>query len=254
MNVDAASRAALEDEARTFAMQLMETLSHVLPSGNLGFSCLAAHRDDGSARMSVASAEIGGLVLTVNGEPRLQLQVDYELVVSPGSGRAAVRRSAFRVRPFGEGRLLFSLDYVRDARSNIPAAHYNFHFEHSELVAELLETGKSRRGAIYRRDVRKGRKPQLADLHFPVGGHRFRPCLEDVLDMLWSEFGIDVQPSAHEAIATGRRGWRAMQLRAAVTDDPHTAVSELRKLGFTVWMLPWRRRHHAARDDRLTAI
>lgn len=52
--------------------------------------------------------------------------------------------------------------------------------------------------------------------------------------MLWIEFGIDVKPSAAKAIRDGRRSWRAMQIRAAVSDDPESAAAELIRLGYAV--------------------
>jgi hypothetical protein len=41
----------------------------------------------------------------------------------------------------------------------------------------------------------------MSDLHFPVGGSRFRPSLEDVLDMLVRELGVDHEPGWRDALA-----------------------------------------------------
>jgi len=76
--------------------------------------------------------------------------------------------------------------------------------------------------------------PRLADLHFPIGGHRFRPCLEDILQMIWFEFGIDVRDTALGALGEGRVRFRERQLAAAVGDDPDIAALELRRLGYSV--------------------
>lgn len=73
------------------------------------------------------------------------------------------------------------------------------------------------------------------DVHIPVGGSRFRPCLEDVLEMLIKEFGIDhADHGWRTALAEGRARWRKYQLMAAITDDPSTAVAKLRELGHSV--------------------
>lgn len=230
---------ALEEEANSFALDLMERLARVLPVGDLGFTSIAAKQADGSARMSVASAARGGIELQIDQTPRLQLAVDYELVMSPTSQRATVLRSAFRVRPWQVARPLFTVDYIRDASSNIPAAHYNVHFDHDAVTDQLLRAGASRRGKVHKKKATAGSQPRLADLHFPVGGHRFRPCLEDVIDMLWAEFGIDMRPTARGAIEEGRARWREMQLRAAVSDYPAAAIEELRELGYEVaWIRP----------------
>jgi hypothetical protein len=74
----------------------------------------------------------------------------------------------------------------------------------------------------------------VSDLHFLVGGPRFRPCLEDVLTVIIDEFGVDQEPGALEALAAGRRTWRLGQLGAAVRDSPETAAQTLRNLGYTV--------------------
>jgi hypothetical protein len=245
---------ALEDEANSFALDLMERLARVLPVGDLGFTSTAVKQADGGARMSVASAARGGIELQINEIPRLQIAVDYDLVMSPTSRRATVLRSAFRVRPWQVARPLFTVDYIRDAGSNIPAAHYNVHFDHDAVTEELLRAGAVRRGKVHMKRAIGGVEPRLADLHFPVGGHRFRPCLEDVIDMLWAELGIDMRPTARAAIEEGRRRWREMQLRAAVSDHPAAAIDELRQMGYQV---AWNRSgipEPTIRHDRVQAI
>jgi hypothetical protein len=225
---------ALEDEAHEFAVELMLRLAEILPTGHLGFVADASPEPDGSARIAIASVFAGGIPLTIDQRPALQLEVDYKLMMSPYSRRATVVGSTFLVRPFDVGRPLFTVDYVRNARSNTPAAHYNLHFEHGSIETELLQTGAARRGKIHQKGVRAGNTPRLADLHFPTGGHRFRLCIEDVIEMLWIEFGIDVKSTAKAAICDGRERWRAMQLKAAVSDDPESAAEELRALGYVV--------------------
>lgn len=212
----------------------MERLAAVIPSGDLGISCEAALAKDGLALMAVSSAAPGGIVLSIDSEPRLQLQIDYTLFVSPNSGQATVQSSSFLVRPFGVGRPLFTVDYVRKAGRNVPAAHYNFHFSHDDFTQQLLTAGNARRGKHHLKAAASGSRPRLADVHFPVGGHRFRPCLEDVIESLRIEFGIDVQETATKALREGRQNWRRVQLRAAVSDDPEAAIAELSARGYQV--------------------
>lgn len=242
----------LEQEAEGFALQLMERLARVLPSGDLGFTCEAIRKPDGTTRMAVASAQPGGLVLTIDRIPRLQLEVDFNLIHSPESEKLTVVRSTFLARSHDTPRPLFTFDYVRDAGSQVPAAHYNFHFEHGEITAELLAAGAQKRGKIHRRKLEQGKPPLLRDVHFPVGGHRFRPCLEDVLEMLILEFGIDVRPTAGTAIREGRARWRAIQTRAATTDDPASALEALRELGFEI--TPPHMGNVSTRLDRVEAL
>jgi hypothetical protein len=74
----------------------------------------------------------------------------------------------------------------------------------------------------------------MSDLHFPVGGSRFRPSLEDVLDMLVRELGVDHQPEWHDALSAARERWRRVQVAAVVRDAPGEAISALAKLGYEV--------------------
>lgn len=67
-------------------------------------------------------------------------------------------------------------------------------------------------------------------IHFPLAGARFRPCLEDVIELLINEFGVNAQPGWQNAIRCGRIAWRHIQLAAAVRDDPETARSALQEL------------------------
>ena len=231
----------------------MERLARIVPRGDLGITCDASVTSDGNALVAVASSNPGGISLDIDGEARLQLQIDYTLMMSPNSKQATVLTSNFIVRPSGVPRPLFTVDYVRKSRRNIPSAHYNFHFHQDEIIFQLVKAGNARRGKVHRQSVAKGQTPRLADLHFPVGGHRFRPCLEDVLELLWVEFGIDVLQSATIAIREGRREWRRKQLRAAVSDDPAAAIEELRSKGYTV---EWHGegKESGSRRDRVEAI
>jgi hypothetical protein len=74
----------------------------------------------------------------------------------------------------------------------------------------------------------------MSSLHFPVGGVRFRPCLEDVLAFLVREFGIDHQPQWETAIRDGREKWRRMQFGATIRDLQDEAADVLIKHGWTV--------------------
>ena len=71
--------------------------------------------------------------------------------------------------------------------------------------------------------------PALSRFHFPTGGHRFRPCLEDVLEALRQEFKLKVSDKEEwEArLAEARLKWRKIQTAAAVRDCPEAALRVL---------------------------
>ncbi|MEP9381119.1 hypothetical protein [Nocardioides sp. KR10-350] len=59
--------------------------------------------------------------------------------------------------------------------------------------------------------------------------------MEDVLQMLITEFGVDTQPDAQQVIEEGRARWRRRQTAAIVRDAPAEAVRVLREeLGYQV--------------------
>jgi hypothetical protein len=75
----------------------------------------------------------------------------------------------------------------------------------------------------------------LSKFHVPVGGRRFRPSLEDFIEFLWSERLI---PGLHEGwkdvIGKHRARWLNLQLRAAVRNDPASAINQLETMGYEV--------------------
>ena len=92
----------------------------------------------------------------------------------------------------------------------------------------------------------------MQDLHFPVGGHRFRPALEDVLEMLIDEFGVDKSGDTLERLQAARVRWRRTQTRAAARDAPGAAAESLRAMGYVVEP-PSGSSDHPERLDRLMA-
>lgn len=98
----------------------------------------------------------------------------------------------------------------------------------------MMAAGHRLRGRTRTSAVRRGRVPRVSALHFPLGGHRFRPAFEDVLEMLVREFGLDTRDGWEDAIRAGRERWRAAQLRAVVRDDPDGAARTLNLLGYQV--------------------
>ena len=249
---DSAELFALEPRVFAFAVQVMEMLAEVLPSGDLGFITTVRKLKGGGAVISMTSADPLGLRLDVDDAEALRLIATYRLVVSPISRFMTVLSSSFKVNVKDSNQPLFTVDYFRDSHSGVPAAHINFHAERDDLTTALLKVGARKRGKLHLKNAAAGREPRLGDLHFPLGGHRFRPCLEDVLEMLIVEFGVDSRPTATKALQAGRTRWREHQLAAAISDDPATAVKELNRLGYElvprpgVVLLP--------RPDRLTAI
>jgi hypothetical protein len=76
---------------------------------------------------------------------------------------------------------------------------------------------------------------EVSKVHLPVGGFRMRPGIEDVLQMLITDFRFDHLPDAQAAIDEGRIRWRRRQIAAMIRDDPPEAIRVLEEeLGYKV--------------------
>jgi hypothetical protein len=242
----------LEEKVFDFMLEIMEMLAKIIPNGLVGLESSVVRMRGGGVAVTVEPTEELGLRLDIEGTETFRLVVQYRLVLSPVSHLVSVERSTFKVNVRGSARPLFTVDYLRDSGSDVPSAHYNVHAERQDMTDALAATGARRRGKIYQKRVAKGDPPRFGDVHFPTGGHRFRPCLEDVLEMMIIEFDIDTISGAGAALHEGRLRWRKRQLAAAVSDDPMNAVAELERLGFTV--VPRDSAEILPRFDRLTAL
>ncbi|MFD6524672.1 hypothetical protein [Isoptericola sp. NPDC060185] len=146
-------------------------------------------------------------------------------------------KSEIKVFPATDGpaRPLVRYDFVEDPIGDVPAAHVQFHAPHPELEQAMTRADAgTRRGKQRKKRVDSGKSPEASELHFPVGGRRFRPCLEDVLEVLIVEFGIRCVDGWRDALADSRERYRSIQLRAAVHDSPRHAIQELAQMGYRI--------------------
>lgn len=220
----------LRSLAEGFAEELTETVRGVLPGAPRFHAFLSKTRfwvtpvDDARKQRPV--------VLTINGDPRLDLEVSFYCHWNTNRAFLAVDQSHVKLYYHGRGAQrvpLLRYEYER-GWTDPPGAHVHVHAHRDEL-AYLLRLAE--RGQPQER-MAKDRLPQLSEIHFPVGGHRFRPCFEDVLLMIIREFAVDKEPEWRDVIDRAIQRWRTKQLCAAVQDVPEVAADKLRKLGWTV--------------------
>lgn len=251
---EVASDPDLKQKADGFAGRIQSRLERVLPdSSTPQLATLVAPLRRGEARVIVSTVDKLGIPLLVDGNCVLRLTVSYECTTSTESNFLAIESSTFRVNPKDGTMPLFTVDYVKNPSShNIPAAHLNVHADRDDMTAALKGAGKRDRGRLRRKDAASGKPLRVGSLHFPIGGHRFRLCLEDVLEMLVVEFGLDRKRDWKAAIEEGRQEWRRVQLAVAVGDDPETAAAELRRLKYDVSEAPAGVANK--RTERLTAM
>ncbi len=134
------------------------------------------------------------------------------------------------------------LDQVLDgARTRAGLSHATCHelrhtcftrLREAGMTLEAIQAQAGRRRSATLDDYMRGAR--MAELHLPMGGHRFRPGLEDVLQWLEAEFGVVTGGAWPEELIVARSQYRRGQTAAAVRDCPSEAVRALRDLGYVV--------------------
>lgn len=218
----------LIEKSQRFATEISQTVQALVP-GCAPFTAVVL-----GTRVTVEQSPATGIPLRVDDRSLLTLKVHFRCVSDSSGSYLAVEKSSFEVFEGAKagGEPLFRYDYLRQPTSQIPAAHLQVHAHRDAITYVMSQAGRSTtRG---RRRANTNEVPRLAELHFPLGGHRFRPCLEDLLEMLVSEFGVDCTPAGRESLRQGRHRWRLQQTRSAVRDAPEEAAAILIELGYEV--------------------
>jgi hypothetical protein len=215
----------LEAEAGRFGEELQQLLDAVLPyqvGVDQALRQVTVTASDLAFAVEIGTAVAGEaqtIPLLSGGEKTAELFVMIRLVADSADRYPAVSKSKFDLRVRRQP--LIRLDFDR-AMHTAPGSHWNIHAERGAVTALLTRNNPDHSG-------------ELSKLHIPVGGARMRPCIEDLLQLLVTEFRFDAVPGAQDAIDAGRVRWRRRQLAAMVRDDPEEAVRVLRdELGYGV--------------------
>jgi hypothetical protein len=118
-----------------------------------------------------------------------------------------------------DANILLHNDYEREKADGYPEAHLQVHAS-SDAWNSLTRLDGERRS--------------LDKLHLPVGGRRFRPTLEDLIVFLVTENLVHKHPQCDKTIAARRKAFHEKQLRAAVRQNPHPAIEQLREQGYVI--------------------
>lgn len=222
-------RQNIEQKAGEFAARVNHTLKAFL-----GEDDDVMHVDARGNRVVVKTIRREGLVLAVAGQPVFRLTVRYHCELNQANTYLAVESSAFAIHHHLTTEPIVRYDFLRVPKGNVLSAHINMHTVSEALTRAMEDAGKSKRAEKRRAGAADGSSMRPSQLHLPLGGPRFRPALEDVLEMLVVEFAIDRSPEWRTSLREGRSLWRDTQLRAAVADNPEAAVDALVELGFNV--------------------
>lgn len=162
------------------------------------------------------------------GQCRLLLKIEFRVSLDEVSEFLAVQHSTYglwvRPDPTRKPRPVFRVEYDRDAH-NKPPAHVHLH-------AESLEFGW-----IY--GTAGLPPPRLSEIHFPVGGRRFRPTVEEFLRFLDREqLFSDWRSGWGEIVQMSLIDWEWNQARATVRQHPEAATDQLRRMGYEILSPP----------------
>ncbi|MFE1926315.1 hypothetical protein ACFW91_27610 [Streptomyces asoensis] len=226
MNAEETSK--LDELATKFADDLTALTRGVLGEDAPRFTALnVGHR----VRVSPMSADekVQRIPISVNDEPVLSLMARYYCCWDGSSTFLATDQADIHVHYAGIPDPLVRFEYVRSSKEP-PGAHVQVHAHRDEMayLLRLADAGRPKQG------FRRRKLPRLSEMHLPVGGHRMRPALEDVLLFLKREFAIDTTPTWRTVVDEHLKTWREIQLMSAVRDAPEAAAEVLRLLGYTV--------------------
>jgi hypothetical protein len=163
--------------------------------------------------------------LALKRKPRLYLGLFFRLGPDDARRYPMVQSSVMYLSPDAdESRLLLHYDYERD-KDGYPEAHLQV-CASSEAWEEVTSQAwdEDARGYVLRDRA-------LERLHLPVGGRRFRPTVEDMIEFLVTEQLVERRDDWAEHVAVGRRNFEERQLRAAVRRNPDAALAILREEG-----------------------
>lgn len=220
---------SLEERSAEFATQiqatldgsLSTTLDDSLSGGRQVVSVGLPERD-----RFVVKLEKGKMPLAIGGEVMGYLMFSMDQQLDQSARYLKTTWSKIVIYAKLDKTPLLRLEYDSNMRV-APIAHWQIHAERGAMSYMLSKAHQD--------NPRSVQKPHdFSSLHFPLGGERFRPCLEDVLQFLIEEVGVDAVHGWRNVVETGRSRWRAMQLRSAVRDSPADAASTLESLGYQV--------------------
>lgn len=213
--------ADLATQARSFAQEVTDLLNATVTDG-VTFSAVLGRRADTlvlGRGVTKNSLDPQAVPLTLGRrDPSAWLWVAFILGADPEGEYLTVLKSGFALYLDADReRMMLHYDYEREAAHAYPPAHVQV-----QGTAEDLSTLSERRS---------GQRKELKDFHFPVGGRRYRPTLEDVVEFIVAEGLADARPTWRDAIAESRIRWEDRQLRAAVRRNPAPAIDQLQRDG-----------------------
>lgn len=177
-----------------------------------------------NGEMMRASAKLTVALTSRNGRQQVgELEASYNLGLDRTKRHLKVEKSQFVVRAVrGKKKpAIVRFEYEHNKR-NAPSSHIHVHSDMAGLGIILHTNGKTAASLAQQ------------ELHYPTGGHRFRVCLEDVIQFVIVELGFVPKNGWEEAVKEGQEMYRRKQAEAVIRQNHERAAEVLRALGYAV--------------------
>lgn len=240
----------VQSQSTQFAQRLEDLLTATVQTDDPAYvftdAPCGSYRRGGRTAYIIKQRDEGGIPLSSGGKVVLKLQYNFQCSCRDEGAWLQVDKSSIMLMCAPDYAPLMHYDYFRADTHNIPAAHINIHGSNDSATRLMLSCGSGTRGKNRRKKfVNEGIFPTFSALHFPVGGERLRPGIEDVLQMAAYEFDIDMKDGWLDAINNSRAEYRRRQVAALVREFPDIAYETLRNEGYDLQSTPPR----PARDN-----
>ena len=212
--------------ARGFAEDIQDLLNRTVTRGIPITSVLFPDGSAGWVGFKITKqAPVAAVPIPVTisrADPRCFLIVLHRLELDPEQAHIATVSSRVELHLTEDLKQpIARYDYNREpvyAKNGLPypPAHVHIHGDESPADSLADAMGVSRR---------------LPDFHWPTGGRRFRPTLEDLVEFLIIEDLAIPHDGWQDAIEEHRQRWLDLQLAAAVRRNPDIARQALAELG-----------------------
>ncbi|MDE0320616.1 MAG: hypothetical protein OXI97_12130 [Acidimicrobiaceae bacterium] len=212
----------LERRAKQFAGAIAELLNGTVTDG-IRLDCgLYTHGSHSQAivtyRLDRVNRRGEPIPLKISRSPaKLSLRVFHALRMDDKNRHLANTKSTFGLCV--EHKSAFAYHYERDANNEYPAAHLHIDGKAKRLQKVLDAADRS--------------KDKPTALHLPVGGHRYRPSLEDIIEFCVVERLVAARQGWRQRLSESRERFHEQQLQEAVRHNQGSAAEALTSLGWT---------------------
>ncbi len=169
----------------------------------------------------------------VRGKPVLGIKLGYSVELDSKTKDLRVRTSSAAITLIQEKeKPIIRLEFERDQGlepGKISARKHSRHAAHVHIHGTSADL--SYIWGLHGRHAKR----DLESLHIPVGGRRFRPTIEDLIEFLCQEEIINgIKPGGLKALEQGRTRWLAIQLTSTIRGNLPEAIKIIEAEGYTV--------------------